>query len=331
MTYAISPKGLALIRKYEGFRSRPTQLPDCRWVVGFGHVCAEDPGPDLTRDAAHNLLVADLAPIERVINDAVTQPLTQSQYDVLVSLAFSIGAGAFLNSQVLRRINAGQFVAAACAIEAWRKIDVEGHEEISAALVCRRAVEKAIFLKEIADVAAPSPILRPRCDHAALILDTPGRCLVALTPTAAPEPTTQAVAANPGARLTEILRADPATAALLSAPAISEMVDEHEIITAHARPSPRALGAGPEPLPIDRRTHAAANQAGGAPDSIGPAAIFLFGLALALAGVSQWLVDRLALIDLAAGALLFFAGAAAIAAAAPALRRAVQRQPRQPA
>jgi lysozyme len=326
MTHATSPKGLALIEKYEGFRARPLQMPDGRWIVGFGHVRRDEPGPDLTRETARDLLIADLAPIESAINEAVTTPLTPSQFDVLVSFAYSIGLGAFLNSQVLRRLNAGQLIAAACALEAWRKTDAEGEEQISEALVCRRATEKAMFLKDIANAAAPSPVLQPRLDHAAAILGAPADyvaapALVQDAPHPEPEPKPEsgpaAAPATPGERLTEILSAEPATAELLLTQVVQDEPDDAEIATAHAKPAPREIFAKTAPsLP----------RAQSRSDQLGPMLLLLFGFALLLLGASQWLTQPPGAFEIVAGLLMASAGAWAGFMAVSGMRRAPKRE-----
>jgi|GEM_PF-1684636 len=263
MTFAISAAGLALVQEFEGFRAQPAQLPDGNWVVGYSHVRVGQGGPAVTHNEAADLLSLDLAPVERVVNALVTQNLTQSQFDALVSFAFSIGVEAFAQSQVLRRVNGADFVAAACAMDAWRKIEVNGELEISDALVRRRAAEKAHFLKETFIENAPSVILRAKLDHAASILGAP------LKPAArhTPQPIYQsiAVASNvvafaaqveeqptivappvfePALRLAEILKSEPQTEALLLTQVVANDVaeeDEDEIVTAHAKPVARTL------------------------------------------------------------------------------------------
>ena len=73
---------------------------------------------------------------------------------------------------MLKRLNAGAMVQAACAMELWRKADFEGERIVIDALVRRRAAEKALFLTPAGDawVPAPSPILRPVIDLDALDL-----------------------------------------------------------------------------------------------------------------------------------------------------------------
>jgi GH24 family phage-related lysozyme (muramidase) len=238
MTNAISPSGLALIQEFEGFRAEPAQLPDGNWVVGYGHVRIGDAGAPVTQSEAADLLALDLAPVERLVNAAVTQVLTQSQFDALVSFAFSVGAEAFVQSQVARRANAGDFVSAACAMDAWRKSDVSGELEIVDALVRRRAGEKALFLKELPHDASPSVFMRARLDYAASVLGAPTKYAAAPAvgsiPVAQPRP-------EPVQRLGEILKSEPATEALLLTQVAPEQADEDEIVTAHAKPVARSL------------------------------------------------------------------------------------------
>ncbi|HYD87961.1 MAG TPA: lysozyme [Vitreimonas sp.] len=277
MTYAISTAGLELVMEFEGFRAEPAPLPDGNWVVGYSHVRVGQGGAAVTRKEAVDLLSLDLAPVERVVNALVTQPLTQSQFDALVSFAFSIGLEAFAQSQVLRRVNSNDFVAAACAMDAWRKIEVNGELEIADALVRRRAAEKALFLKETFIEAAPSVMLRAKLDHAASILGAPVKAatmsarqplnqpasvasnVVAFATVASAEEQpiiVQAPVFEPALRLTEILKSEPQTEALLLTQVVANDVDaeeESEIVTAHAKPVARTLDAVRE---ATRKAHA---------------------------------------------------------------------------
>jgi GH24 family phage-related lysozyme (muramidase) len=312
MTNAISANGLALIQELEGFQAEPKQLPTGGWVVGYSHVRVTEPGEAVNENEAHSLLTHDLAPFENLINSLVTQPLTQSQYDALVSFAFSVGADAFGKSQVLRRINAGDHVSAACAMDAWRKSDVGGELVIVEALVRRRTAEKALFLKELPQVAAPSVFVRPQLDHAASILGAP----INYTPvpevgSIAPAPAQP----EPTQRLTEILKSEPATEALLLTQVVpNEAVEEEEaeITTAHAKPvsrfdfEPRIAPRRSEPVVekkvwfappktkvvpkgVDQRLHkqrARSNIKLPSFADFGLAALMFFGLGLLALGVS---------------------------------------------
>ncbi|WP_158765515.1 lysozyme [Terricaulis silvestris] len=252
MTNAISAHGLALIQAHEGFRAEPAQMPDGNWVVGYNHVRVGEPSAPLNQDEAADLLAIDVAPIEKLVNARVNQPLNQSQFDALASFAFSIGAEAFEQSQVLRRVNAGDYVAAACAMDAWRKSDVAGELEIVDALVRRRAAEKAMFLQDMPLEASPSVFMRPQLDHAASILGAPIKYAAAPAvgsiPVAQPKSDSAAV-------ITEILKSEPATETLLLTQVVPDdvMEEEGEIVTAHAKPVARTLQEAREAA---RRSHA---------------------------------------------------------------------------
>lgn len=239
MTYQVSAAGLALIQQHEGYRAEPAQLPDGNWVVGHGHVRAGDAGAAVNAEEAAALLQQDLAPIEQMVNARVSAALTQSQFDALVSFALSVGVQAFEQSQVLRRVNAGEFVAAACAMDAWRKSDVGGELVIADVLVRRRAAEKALFLQDVAIEASPSAFMRAKIDYAASVLGAPiayaPAPAVGSIPVAQPQP-------EPTQRLAEILKSEPATEALLlTQPVVDDVQDDGEIVTAHAKPVSRPL------------------------------------------------------------------------------------------
>jgi GH24 family phage-related lysozyme (muramidase) len=241
MTNATSAQGLALIQHYEGFCAEPTRLPDGTWVVGYSHVRVGEPGEPVNENEAAQLLALDLAPYEKLVNARVTQPLNQAQFDALVSFAFSLGAEAFEQSQVLRRVNAGDFVAAGCAIDAWRKADVGGETVIVDSLVRRRAAEKALFLRDIANDTAPSVFLRAKLDYAASVLGAPVKCAPAPEVKHAPAPAPQV---EPAERMVEILKSEPATETLLLTQIVTgDVVNEEgeEIVTAHAKPVARSL------------------------------------------------------------------------------------------
>jgi lysozyme len=90
----ISQQGLDLIKQHESFS--PTVyicvLPHEKFIV-------------ITEQEGDDLLRKDVAFAEECINKAVKVPITQNQFDALVSLVFNIGSGAFLKSSLLRQLN----------------------------------------------------------------------------------------------------------------------------------------------------------------------------------------------------------------------------------
>ena len=164
--HQVSPAAIALIKRFEGLRLAAAQLDDGRWTIGYGHTRSAREGAQVTEADAAVLLTYDLVDVQAAINDLAFTPLTQNQFDALASFVFNIGLEGFRHSAVLRRINEGALLQAACAMEIWRKADFEGERIVIDALVRRRATEKALFLTpEDGFMAAPSPVLQPRMDY----------------------------------------------------------------------------------------------------------------------------------------------------------------------
>ena len=165
-----SRAGLDVIKAFEGFRPRYQKMPNGHWIIGYGHVRAEKEGAKVSDAEAEAILREyDLPPIERLVMDAVLAPLNQNEFDGLVSLAYNIGAKAFVASDIVAHINAGNRLAAASAFDGWRKAKIGGRVQVVDALVRRRAMEKALFLKPPGDTPmASSRLYRP-------IHDEPGR------------------------------------------------------------------------------------------------------------------------------------------------------------
>lgn len=298
MAYTTSAAGLALLRKHEGFRAKPAQIADGVWLVGYGHVHHGATCAATTQAKAKLRLAADLKPIEKALNKKLKVAITQSQFDALACFAFSISLPAFLESDVFKRVNAGDFIGAACAMDAWRRGENLGN--VVEALVRRRAAEKALFLKDLPVVVAPSALVRPQLDHAALILAE------AAAPTASATPR-RAI----GVRLTEILQSEPATAAVLAAPISPPAATAaDELTTAHAKPVARSVAAAdapPRPPAIAWKRRAGDAQ----PERIGHGALMLLGVALMLLGASLLLSGRGALIDIIGALALIAPGLAA--------------------
>jgi lysozyme len=132
---------LQMLAGMEGFAATP--YPDHKgYSIGYGHLIR--PGESYTSiDAAGALalLRADVGIAERAVSAAVSAPLTQEQFDALVSLAYNIGAGAFKASTLVRLLNQGDYDGAAEQFARW---NIAGGQ-VNAALVSRRASERALF------------------------------------------------------------------------------------------------------------------------------------------------------------------------------------------
>jgi lysozyme len=116
-------------------------------TIGVGHTSAAG-APVVERDMAITveeadaILMRDLAASEAAVLAAVAVPLSQTQFDALVSLAFNIGGGAFAGSTLVRKLNAGDVEGAADQFLVWNKA---GGRTLRG-LVTRRQSERAQFL-----------------------------------------------------------------------------------------------------------------------------------------------------------------------------------------
>jgi lysozyme len=199
--HRVSRTAIDLIKRFEGYRRAAAQLPDGRWTIGHGHTLTARQGAEVSEDDAEALLLYDLIGVAHALNEAAYSTLTQNQFDALASFVFNVGLDNFHQSSVLKRLNEGALIQAACAMELWRKANVGGERIVVDALVRRRSVEKTLFLTPPggAWVPAPTPILRP-------LLDTDARDIV---PSEEPADVTTAL---DGDRLVVLREGEPAPA-----------------------------------------------------------------------------------------------------------------------
>ena len=119
------------------------------WTIGIGTTVYPNgtkvkKGDKCTQEQAMEYLQHDLRSFEKTVNDSVKAPLTQNQFDALVSLAYNIGSTAFKNSTLLKKLNAKDYLGAADQFLVWNK----GGGKVLKGLVRRREVERALFLKK---------------------------------------------------------------------------------------------------------------------------------------------------------------------------------------
>jgi len=137
----ISLAGLNLIQRAEGLALKPYKDAAGFWTIGYGHKMeAGEWWDDITSQQAIELLARDVEGAEDAVNSLVTVPLTQGQFDALVSFTYNLGAGAFKRSTLLAKVNAGDVTAVA---EFGRWVNAGGKP--LAGLIARRADESRMF------------------------------------------------------------------------------------------------------------------------------------------------------------------------------------------
>lgn len=143
-----SSSGHALIRQFEGDKLQAYICPAGVLTIGVGHTGSDvKPGMKITQAQSDALLTADLAKFEAAVLRLVKVPLTQNQFDALVSFAFNLGAGALGGSTLLKLLNSGRYSEAAAQFSKWDKATVNGKKVALPGLTKRRAAEAALFLK----------------------------------------------------------------------------------------------------------------------------------------------------------------------------------------
>lgn len=141
-----SPKGIALIKSAEGLRLKAYPDPGTGglpWTIGYGSTSGVTRNMVITEAQAEQMLAADLVRFELIVERAVRVPVTQGQFDALVSFTYNVGEGNFTKSTLLRQLNAGDTAGAAEQFSRW----VHAGGKVLPGLVKRRAAERALFLE----------------------------------------------------------------------------------------------------------------------------------------------------------------------------------------
>lgn len=149
MSKSISKTGIDLISSFEGIRLNAYDDGVGVWTIGIGTTIYPNgvkvkKGDKCTLEQALEYLQHDLKSFEKTVNESVKVPLSQNQFDALVSLAYNIGSTAFKNSTLLKKLNAKDYSGAADQFLVWNK----GGGKVLKGLVRRREAERALFLKK---------------------------------------------------------------------------------------------------------------------------------------------------------------------------------------
>jgi len=146
----LSPNGAAFIGRFEGFRGAMYNDAAGHCTIGFGHLVHHGPinggesaefKAGITRERALQLLQADAAIAAKCVATKVKVPLSQAQFDALVSFTFNVGTGAFQDSTLLRMLNAGDYSAVPGQLERWSRAG----GRVLQGLLNRRHAEGTLF------------------------------------------------------------------------------------------------------------------------------------------------------------------------------------------
>jgi lysozyme len=140
-TFVISAAGLTAITLDEGEVRKvyldPVGIP----TVCVGHtatVKASDLGKSYSAETCQYLLRQDTSAAQSAVQKLVKVPITQGQFDALVSFTFNVGESNLRKSTLLRQINAGNCWAAGAEFPKWNK----ARGQVLRGLTKRRAHER---------------------------------------------------------------------------------------------------------------------------------------------------------------------------------------------
>lgn len=121
-------------------------------TIGYGHLIkqGEDFKSGLDEAAATELFRTDVAMAERAVQNNITVPITQNQYDALVIFAYNIGVRNFANSTVVKYVNNPDFRSSVypnleSAWRAWNRTN----GAVSPGLINRRQRELNLYNRHI--------------------------------------------------------------------------------------------------------------------------------------------------------------------------------------
>lgn len=181
----ISKRGVDFIASYEGFVPfvyDDKVAPYREWkgepvrgtlTIGYGHTnAAAHPlkcslGTRITKQQALDILAVDLSAVENEVNQVVDVPLTQGQYDALVSFTYNCGGGNL--RRIATTLNKGDYEGTTKRMLQY----ITSKGQVMAGLVRRRKDEVAMFKsKDVAStpdltkIATPKTTdIKPKQDH----------------------------------------------------------------------------------------------------------------------------------------------------------------------
>ena len=120
-------------------------------TIGFGTTEGVKMGDRITPPKALARALTDIQKFEGALKQCVTVPLHQHEYDAYLTLAYNIGPSAFCRSNLVRRLNDGDYSGACEEILRWkyfRKRDCSETGSGCTGLWKRRRVEHALCIGE---------------------------------------------------------------------------------------------------------------------------------------------------------------------------------------
>ena len=132
-----------LLHHYEDCKLEAYLCPAGIWTIGWGstgsHVYK---GLTISQEEADQLFIEDCERFVESVNSSVKVPLTQYEFDALVTFAYNVGCGNFESSTLLKKLNIGNYQGASNEFLRWDK----SKGKVLKGLTYRRQSERHYFL-----------------------------------------------------------------------------------------------------------------------------------------------------------------------------------------
>jgi len=137
--------GIELIKRAEGCSLKAYRCPAGVLTIGYGATNIDgipvSADMTITEREAETILKSDLRRFENAVNRLVKVPLTQNQFDALISFTFNVGEGNLAKSTLLKKLNKGDYQAVPAELAKWNKAG----GKVLRGLVARRSAEAALW------------------------------------------------------------------------------------------------------------------------------------------------------------------------------------------
>lgn len=103
--------GYNLIKSFEGLSLKPYRCQANISTIGFGNTYYENnvkvqmSDAPITKKRAEDLLKVSADRYASKVDNLVHKPVTQNQFNALVSFAYNVGSGALASSTLLKKVN----------------------------------------------------------------------------------------------------------------------------------------------------------------------------------------------------------------------------------
>lgn len=117
---ALSATGLVGLVIHEGYSDTAiTPIKGDALTIGFGSTQGVKPGDKTTPPQALARALTDIQRFEGALKRCVRVPLHQHEYDAYAGFAYNVGSGAFCQSNLVTKLNSGDYGGACKEILRW--------------------------------------------------------------------------------------------------------------------------------------------------------------------------------------------------------------------